>query len=331
MSPGLAGRRGGAKRAATTATGRGTKKLAATAGAKRGSSARTPNPAGRRRTRAAVDPTVGRRSGPPAISARRDEGLGGNQVEGRQAVLELLRAGRRAVRQILMADGIDVEGGGADGPIAEILTLADRRGVPVRSVPRGRLDAAAGTAAPQGVVASAEPIQPAELADLARRPAPGGGPPLLVVLDGITDPHNLGAIMRSAVGAGASGVVLGRHRSARLTPAAVKAAAGAVEHLPVALAPGIPGALRDLAAAGVWTVGLEADATDDLWGLRVATEAIAVVLGAEGRGLARLTRDVCELTVSIPLAGTLGSLNVSAAAALACFEVARGRASTQPG
>ncbi len=209
--------------------------------------------------------------------------------------------------------------------MAEILALAQRRGITVHHVPRGRIDALAGTEAPQGVVAAAEPIQPVEVADLSRRPAPDGAPPLLVVLDGITDPHNLGAIMRSALGAGASGVVLGRHRSARLTPAAVKAAAGAVEHLPVALVSGIPAALRELSAAGVWTVGLDADAETGLWDLRVASEAVAVVLGAEGRGLGRLTRDVCELTVSIPMQGPLGSLNVSVAAALACFEVARGR------
>jgi len=224
------------------------------------------------------------------------------------------------VHRVLIADGTD-----AEGPMAEILALAQRRGITVHDVPRGRIDALAGTEAPQGVVAAAEPIQPVELADLARRPAPGGAPPLLVVLDGITDPYNLGAIMRSALGAGASGVVLGRHRSARLTPAAVKAAAGAVEHLPVALVTGIPAALRELSAAGVWTVGLDADAETGLWDLRVASEAVAVVLGGEGRGLARLTRDVCELAVSIPLTGPLGSLNVSVAAALACFEVARGR------
>jgi 23S rRNA (guanosine2251-2'-O)-methyltransferase len=218
------------------------------------------------------------------------------------------------------------EGADADGRVAEIVAVAERRGVPVRSVARGRIDAVAGTEAPQGVVAWAEPVRSAGVDDLARRPGPGGGPPLVVVLDGVTDPHNVGAIMRSALAAGASGLVIGRHRAARLTPAAVKAAAGAVEHLPVAVAVGIPAALREVAAAGVWTVGLDAAAATRLWDLRVATEAVALVLGAEGRGLSRLTRDVCELTVSIPLAGPLDSLNVSAAAALACFEVARARA-----
>jgi 23S rRNA (guanosine2251-2'-O)-methyltransferase len=261
----------------------------------------------------------------PPVSRARPDGLGGEQVEGRQAVLELLRAGRRAVRQVTVAEGTD-----ADGPVAELVALAERRGVPVRRAPRGRVDALAGTEAPQGVVAVAEEVPVADLEDLARRPAPGGAPPLLVVLDGVTDPHNLGAIMRTAVGAGASGVVLGRHRSARLTPAAVKAAAGAVEHLPVALVAGIPAALRELAAAGVWTVGLDADAPAPLWDLQVGTEPVAVVLGAEGRGLGRLTRDVCEVAVAIPLTGPLGSLNVSAAAALACFEVARARSQVPP-
>ncbi|MDQ2725749.1 MAG: 23S rRNA (guanosine(2251)-2'-O)-methyltransferase RlmB, partial [Actinomycetota bacterium] len=254
-------------------------------------------------------------------SNRGSDELGGDQVEGRQAVLELLRAGRRTVHQILVA-----EGSAADGPNAEIVALAEQRGITVRSVARGRIDAVAGTEAPQGVVASADPVHPVSLDDLARRPGPGGTPPLIVVLDGVTDPHNLGAIMRSAVGAGASGMVIGRHRAARLTPAAVKAAAGAVEHLPVAVAVGIPAALRDLAAAGVWTVGLDGNSVTALWDLRVASEGVALVFGAEGRGLSRLTREVCELTVSIPLTGPLGSLNVSAAAALACFEVARRRA-----
>ena len=313
MTP--AGRRDGPKGAGARGTGgKGSGARGAGArGSDAGSRGRRAIPGGDGRT---VPSEPGRRR-----QNRGSDELGGDQVEGRQAVLELLRAGRRPVHQVLVAEGVD-----ADGPIAEIIALAERRGVTVRSVGRSRISAAAGTEAPQGVVASADPVQPVGLDDLARRPGPGGAPPLIVVLDGVTDPHNLGAIMRSAVGAGASGMVIGRHRAARLTPAAVKAASGAVEHLPVSVAVGIPAALRELAGAGVWTVGLDADAATGLWDLGVATEGVAVVLGAEGRGLARLTRDVCELTVSIPLAGPLGSLNVSAAAALACFEVARGRA-----
>jgi 23S rRNA (guanosine2251-2'-O)-methyltransferase len=131
--------------------------------------------------------------------------------------------------------------------------------------------------------------------------------------------------MRSALAAGATGLVTGRHRSAHLTPAALKAAAGAAEYLPVATVPGIPAALASLSAAGVWTVALDAGAATPLWNLPLASAPLALVLGAEGRGLSRLVHQRCELAVNIPLRGPLASLNVAAAATLACFEVARMR------
>jgi 23S rRNA (guanosine2251-2'-O)-methyltransferase len=242
-------------------------------------------------------------------------------------VRELLRAGRRAVHQLLVAEGLEAPD--EQHPLAEILDLAELRGIPIRRVPRGKIDAEAGTEAPQGVLARADPVAALELDQLLRRD-PGGPPPFLIVLDGVTDPHNLGAVMRTALGAGATGLVVGRHRAAHLSPTAVKAAAGAVEHLPVALVTGVPAALADLKAAGVWTVGLDAEGPGTVWDLDVATEAVALVLGAEGRGLSRLSRQRCDLAVGIPLAGPLGSLNVSAAAAVACFEVARRRGSTLP-
>jgi 23S rRNA (guanosine2251-2'-O)-methyltransferase len=207
--------------------------------------------------------------------------------------------------------------------MADILRLAGSSRVPVRQVSRAQIDAMAQTDSPQGVVATADPLKEGDLDHLAARS--GNGPPLLVVLDGVTDPHNLGAVMRSAVCAGATGLVIGRHRSARLSPAAVKAAAGAAEHLPVATVAGIPAALAQLAAAGLWTVGLEPGSPTSLWDLTLASEPIAVVLGAEGRGLSRLVLRRCDIVVEIPLTGPLDSLNVSAAAALACFEVARRR------
>jgi 23S rRNA (guanosine2251-2'-O)-methyltransferase len=260
------------------------------------------------------------RGGPGRPPLKPSAGLGGTQVEGRQAVRELLRAGRRGVRQLYVAEG--GRAGGSDA-LAEILDLAAVAGVTVRNVSRDRIDAMAGTEAPQGVVAIAAPVRDCTLEDLVRVASP-----FLVVLDGVTDPHNLGAVMRTALCAGATGIVIGRHRSASLTPAAVKAAAGAVEHLPVATVAGVPAALMSLHEAGVWTVGLDSDGTASLWDLTVATEPVALVLGAEGRGLSSLTRSRCELLTSIPLAGPLESLNVSAAAALACFEVARRRGGT---
>ncbi len=271
--------------------------------------ARRPRPAPKRRSQSAS------RSSPA-------DGIGGEQVEGRQAVRELLRAGRRRCHQILVADGVDEA-----GTLEEIIDLAAEARVLVRKVGRDQIAAAALTDSPQGVLARADPIPDTDLQALVTRSL-GNQPPFLLVLDGVTDPHNLGAVMRSGLCAGVTGVVIGRHRAARLSPSAVKAAAGAVEHLPIATVPGIPAALAAMAEAGIWTVALVGGAPTPLWDLRVATEPVALVLGAEGRGLSRLVRQRCDLAVAIPLVGPLDSIKVSAAAALACFEVARRREST---
>jgi 23S rRNA (guanosine2251-2'-O)-methyltransferase len=240
-------------------------------------------------------------------------------VEGRHAVRELLRAGRRRTHQLLVAEGSDTS-----GLLAEILDRAGAAGVPLRWVSRSQLDALAQSEAPQGVLARADAFPDVALDDLLVT-TPAAEPPFLVVLDGITDPHNVGAVIRTAVGAGATGLIIGRHRSARLTPAALKAAAGAAEYLPCAQVAGIPAALAEVAAAGVWTVALDAGAATSLWDLPLASEPIALVLGAEGRGLSRLTRKRCDVTVGVPLVGPIESLNVAGVAALACFEVARAR------
>jgi len=202
----------------------------------------------------------------------------------------------------------------------DIERLAAARNIRVRRVDRARLALEARTEAPQGVLARAEPVPPADLDDLLADPAA-----FLIALDGVTDPGNLGAVLRVAATAGATGVILPRHRSALLTPTAVKAAAGAVEYVPVAPVAGIPAALERAARAGVWTVGLDADGTADVFDLPVADRPVMLVLGAEGRGLARLTRERCDLLVAIPMPGPLDSLNVATAAAVACFEVVRQR------
>jgi 23S rRNA (guanosine2251-2'-O)-methyltransferase len=234
-------------------------------------------------------------------------------------VRALLAAGRRPVHEVWLADGVD-----PSSILEEIAALAADKSVPVRTVNRLRLQQAAGTEAPQGVVAFAAPLPEADLDDLATW-QPGAARPFLVVIDGLTDPHNLGAVLRTAQCAGATGAVLGRHRAVHVTATVAKAAAGAIEYLPIALVPGIPAALRRLADAGVWNVGLDAGAPVSLWGLPVATEPIAIVLGAEGAGLSRLAKARCQMLVSIPQAGPIESLNVAAAGALACFEVSRGR------
>jgi 23S rRNA (guanosine2251-2'-O)-methyltransferase len=258
--------------------------------------------------------------------------LGGDQVEGRQAVRELLLAGTRRVHEVWM------ENAGDDASILrDIRDLAESNRVPLNIVGRGRFSAQARSEAPQGVLALAAPLPEADLDDLlaGRRPAPGTPPgaaaedgavvPFLVALDGVTDPGNLGAILRSAECAGVTGVVLPRHRAVHVTPAATKAAAGAVEHLPIAVVGGLPSALARMRDAGVHVIGLDGLADRSLYDLAVADGPVCLVLGAEGRGLSRLVRERCDDLVAIPLRGNLGSLNVSAAAALACFEIARRR------
>lgn len=204
----------------------------------------------------------------------------------------------------------------------EIVDLALDRRVPLRRVPRARLDAMARTDAPQGVIARAASVEEVSLAQLCDS---SGGPPFLLVLDGVTDPHNLGALLRSADAAEATGAVLARHRAAHLSPSASKAAAGAVEHLPIAVVPGIASALEELAAAGVWSVGLDPAGERSLFELGLEREPVALVVGSEGKGLSRLVARRCDVVARIPQSPRAASLNVSAAGAIACFEVFRAR------
>jgi 23S rRNA (guanosine2251-2'-O)-methyltransferase len=232
-------------------------------------------------------------------------------------VRELLVAGTRRVIEVLVdPERVD----------DEIVELAREAHVPVRRIGRDALAALARSEVPQGVVARAEPLAEVSLPALART-----GRPLLLVCDGVTDPHNLGALMRSAVAAGATGAVLPRHRAVGVTPTVAKAAAGAIEHLPIARVAGIPAALRELRTLGVWSVGLDEDGDVELDDVAVLTEPVALVLGAEGRGLSPLVAQRCEVLARIPMSGALESLNVSAAGAVAFFTAARlRRAPTRP-
>ncbi len=242
----------------------------------------------------------------------------GQQVEGRRAVRELLVARRRKVHELLVSSGAD------DAPeLQELESLARAAGVRIKAVPPDQIERRARTGAPQGVIAIAAPVPAADLDDLLADPRA-----FLVALDGVTDPQNLGAVMRSAETAGATGIVLATHRAVGLTPAVAKAAAGAMEHLPVTFVSGVPGALDRAKRAGVWCVGLDADGDQVLFDLSVADAPLVLVLGAEGRGLSRLARTRCDVIASIPMHGHIESLNVSAAAAVACTEIARRRAAS---
>jgi 23S rRNA (guanosine2251-2'-O)-methyltransferase len=245
------------------------------------------------------------------------------------------------VREVWMMEGSDPA-----AILREIESLARANHVPVRLVTQRQIQEVQGSEAPQGVVAFAEPLEEADLSALVglgpsvREPdaVPGsssdgepshgiksGPATFLVVVDGVTDPQNLGALLRSAECAGVTGVVLPRHRSAHVTPTVAKVAAGAIEHVSVAVVPGVPGALQELERLGVWTVGLDERGPEPFFRLALGDRPIALVIGAEGRGLAPLSRQRCDVLARIPLHGAIDSLNVSAAGAVAMFEVARQR------
>jgi 23S rRNA (guanosine2251-2'-O)-methyltransferase len=238
-------------------------------------------------------------------------------IYGINAVREALRAGR--VREIRVA-------GRDDERLRRVLGDAAEKHVTVTHVTREALDRAAQHGVHQGIVAEVTSLPAATLESMA---ASGAGTPLIVVLDGIEDPHNVGAIIRSVDAAGATGVVRQSRRAAPLDGAASKASAGAVHHVPVAEVVNIARAVDELKARGVWSVGLDADAETAYYELDL-TVPTAIVLGAEGHGLRRLVRERCDFAAAIPMAGHVSSLNVSAAAAIVLFEAVRQRRSGGP-
>lgn len=273
------------------------------------SSARSGAPAARRPGGGAESGGPPRRSGP--------KGLGGERVEGRQAVRELLLSGRRRVREVVLSAGMDH----AD-VLDDIIDLADELKVPIREASRSKFDATALTQSPQGVLAEAAPLPDHDVEELMR--PRDGVVPFLLALDGVTDPGNLGAVLRTAECAGVTGVVLPKHRAVHVTPTVTKTAAGAIEFLPMALVSGLPTTVTRMREAGIWVVGLDEGGEDRLDALDLS-QPVCLVLGAEGQGLSRLVRQRCDAVAAIPLLGKLNSLNVAAAGAVACFEVARQR------
>jgi 23S rRNA (guanosine2251-2'-O)-methyltransferase len=233
-------------------------------------------------------------------------------IYGINPVLEALRAGR--VKELRVGD----RGGER---MHQLLALAAERGVRVRRVPADALDRDSRHGVHQGVVADVEDPGDYSVDELVRG---AEGPPLIVVLDGIEDPHNLGAILRTADAAGADGLVVQRRRSAALDGAAAKASAGAVAHVRIAEVVNIARAIEELKEAGVWTVGLAGDATTPYDSIDF-TSPSAIVVGAEGTGLRRLVRERCDYLAAIPMQGRVGSLNVSVAAGIALFEAVRQR------
>jgi 23S rRNA (guanosine2251-2'-O)-methyltransferase len=232
-------------------------------------------------------------------------------VYGRRPAREVLRAGRRAVLELVATERA----------LAAEPWLREEARVRVQVRPEAALTAAAGSRDHQGVVAFCEPYRYADAYELA-----GGERTLIACLDQVTDPHNLGAVCRSVEGAGATGVVITEHKSARVTPAVCRASAGAVEHVQVAVVVNLSRYLADVKRADLWVWAAAEGAETPVWSADLTTGA-ALVFGAEGRGLRPLVRKACDDAFSIPLAGKVESLNVSVAAGIALFEAARQRRS----
>ena len=294
------------------------KRRSGPAPARTGSSSRRGAPAAAARSTGGRANPLRTRKDPGRTTAPKERGLGGTQVEGRHAVRELLLAGTRTTYEVFLNTEMDR----AD-IVGDIVDLAGELRVPITEVSRSRLDSLSHTEAPQGVVARAAEVPQSSLDELCR--TVDGRPPFLLALDGVTDPGNLGAVLRIAECAGVTGVVLPRHRAVHVTPTVTKTAAGAVEYLPMALVGGLPTAIERMKEAGVWVVGLDAAGSTTVHDLKFAGDAVCLVLGAEGKGLSRLAAQRCDLVVSIPLHGRLASLNVASAGAVACYEIARRR------
>ena len=238
-------------------------------------------------------------------------------VEGRNAVIEALRAGRAL-------DKIYIAKGETDRTLGHIAARARDAGIVVVEADRRKLDAMSATKAHQGVVAVAAVREYCSVEDILALAQQRGEPPFVILCDEISDPHNLGAILRSAECAGAHGVIIPKRRSVGLTAVVAKTSAGAVEYLPVARVSNVHQTILALKERGVWVYGTAADADSGLYRTDL-TGPSAIVIGNEGEGMSKLVRESCDVLVSIPLMGKISSLNASAAAAVMLYEALRQR------
>ena len=238
-------------------------------------------------------------------------------IEGRNAVVEALRAG-------VTIDKIYIMKGETDATLGHIASTARAKGIVVVDADRRKLDGMSRTHSHQGVIALAAVREYATVESILQSAADKGETPLLVVCDEISDPHNLGAIIRTAECAGAHGVIIPKRRSAGLTAVVGKTSAGAVAYMPVARVPNIAALLKDLKKQGVWVFGTAADGNTTLYGADLKGPA-AIVIGSEGDGMSRLVAENCDFLVSIPMKGKISSLNASAAAAILLYEAVRQR------
>ena len=239
-----------------------------------------------------------------------------NLIEGRNTVLEAFRSGTSIDKVLLLKDS-------QDGPLLSIARMARKKGTVIQYVPRQQLDKLSPTGKHQGVIAYSAAYTYAEVDDILDIAAARGEAPFIFILDGIEDPHNLGAIIRTANVCGAHGVIIPKHRACGLTAAAARASAGAVSYTPVARVSSLINTVDELKNKGLWFVCADMDGKSmyelDLGG------PIGLVIGSEGHGASRLLKEHCDLTASIPMKGEIGSLNASVAAGVLAYEVVRRR------
>ena len=243
-----------------------------------------------------------------------------NMLEGRNAVTEALSAGR-TIDKLFVADG------DTDRALGRICSMAKQAGAVVVPTDRRKLDYMSATGAHQGVIAMVAAHDYASIDDILKKAQDAGEPPLIVICDELSDPHNLGAIIRTAECAGAHGIIIPKRRSVGLTAVVGKASAGALEYMPVARVSNITAAIDTLKKAGVWVYGTAAEGDTTLYKADLKSAA-AIVIGNEGEGMSRLVSERCDFKVSIPMKGSISSLNASAAAAIMLYEAVRQRSLT---
>ncbi len=240
-----------------------------------------------------------------------------NRIEGRNPVLEALKSGREI-------DKILVQSGEKNGSLKKIIAVAREKKIVVTETERRRLDAMSVTHSHQGVIAFAAAREYSTVEDILKSAADKGEQPFIVIADDLTDPHNLGSVIRTANAAGAHGVIIPKRNSVGLSPVVEKTSAGALEFTPVARVSNLASTIEFLKKNNIWVVGADMDGSETIY-THDFSGAVAIVVGSEGKGVSRLVREKCDFIVSIPMNGQINSLNASVAAALMMYEVVRTR------
>ena len=251
---------------------------------------------------------------------RRETKPTGDAVAGRNPVVEALRA-KIPAKELVIAERVEI-----DERVSEAIRLAKNIGLPIKEVPRGVLDGMTGTTIHQGIALVIKPFQYTPFEQLMERTSAKGSASLVIGLDGVTDPHNLGAIVRSAAAFGADGVVIPERRNAAMTGSAWKASAGAAARMPISQVTNLVRSLEDAKKAGYFVVGLAADGDENLPQFSLSNENVYLIVGSEGKGLSRLVREKCDLVLSIPMSSEVESLNASVATAIVMNWIATDRA-----